>query len=79
MFGRKQKETWWENTGREQNAASEGPAEVVEAAADDQPEDPAPSGKPKKSKGRRKHRWDWWDAAGGLLEVILDFVTDLFD
>lgn len=77
MFGRKQKETWWENTNEEQNAASEPPAEA--AAAEEQPGDPAPSGKAKKSKGRRKHRWDWWDAAGGLLEVILDFVTDLFD
>ena len=79
MFGRKQKETWWENTNEEQNAASEGPAEVVEAAAEEQPADPAPSGKPKKPKGRRKHRWDWWDAAGDLLEVILDFIGDLFD
>ena len=59
MFGRKQKETWWENTGDERDAASET--------------------QPEKPKGKRKHRLDWWDAAGDLLEVVIDIVADLFD
>ena len=61
MFRKKPKETWWEDTNRQQNAD----------AATPQPK--------KAKKSKRKHRWDWWDAAGDLLEVVIDFVGELFD
>ena len=75
MFRKKSKETWWENTNEQQYAALKNPAEV---AATEQPDaDTIQPGGAKKPK--RKHRWSWWDAAGDLLEVVIDIIGDLFD
>ena len=77
MFRKKPKETWWESTNQQQNAALETHAEAAAVAAE-QPAQDAPQLK-KVKKSKRKHRWDWWDAAGDLLEVVIDFVGELFD
>lgn len=77
MFRKRPKETWWENTNEQQNAALETPAEAAAVAAE-QPAQDAPQLK-KVKKSKRKHRWDWWDAAGDLLEVAIDVIGDLFD
>ena len=73
MFKKKQDE-WWQRSNEEQNAEM--------AKTDAAPADAVPAGeaeqKPKK-KPQKKSRWDWWDAAGDILEIVLDFVTDLFD
>ena len=77
MFRKKPKETWWESTNQQQNAALEAHAEASEAATGQPAADKPRSKQAKKSK--RKHRWDWWDAAGDLLEVAIDVIGDLFD
>ena len=78
MFRKKPKETWWESTNEQQNAALETPAEAI-GAGDTAHSDAATSRSKKAKKAKRKHRWDWWDAAGDLLEVVIDFVGELFD
>ena len=78
MFRKRSKETWWENTNEQQNVALEPPAEAI-GAGDTAQSDAAISQSKKAKKPNRKHRWDWWDAAGDLLEVIIDFVGELFD
>ncbi len=77
MLRKKPKETWWESTNEEQNAALKSPAEAAEAVIEQPATDTPQPGKEKKPK--RKHRWDWWDAAGDLLEVVIDIIGDLFD
>ncbi len=66
MVRKKQKEHWWGQPQEEPDA--ETPPEAAEAS------EPQKDAKPKK-----KHRWDWMDVAGDLLEVVIDFVADLFD
>ena len=84
MFGRKKKEDWWQQTGEEQNAAAAqavetaapAPADTADnetAAAEQSPETEAESSR------QKKHRWAWLDAAGDILEVVIDFITELFD
>jgi hypothetical protein len=82
MFRKKQDE-WWQRSNEEQNAdMAEAPADAATAhttpAADAAAESPAEEAG-KTGKKKKKSRWDWWDAAGDILEVVLDFVTDLFD
>ncbi len=72
MFGRKKKDDWWQQTNQEQNeTAGNGAAAPAEAetAADTSPE----------NSGKKKHRWAWLDAAGDILEVVIDFIVGLFD
>ena len=78
MFRKKPKETWWESTNEQQNAALEAQAEAIKADVTAQ-SDAATSQTEKAKKAKRKHSWDWWDAAGDLLEVVIDFVGELFD
>ena len=79
MF-KKQQDEWWQRSNEEQNAeltkADTAPADADPAAAAEAPAEPTPA---KAEKPKKKSRWDWWDAAGDILEVVLDFVTDLFD
>ena len=77
MFRKKPRETWWENTNEEQNTALETRAVPAETAAL-QPAADEPRFRQAK-KPKRKRRWDWWDAAGDLLEVAIDVIGDLFD
>ena len=73
MFGRKKKDDWWQRSNEEQNAE----ITKTEAAADtaaDAPEETAEAEEPQK-----KHRWRWLEAAGDILEVVIDFVMELFD
>lgn len=66
MFGKKKKDDWWGQSQEEPTAEN-----VPEAAEASEPQ--------KKTKPKKKHRWDWMDVAGDLLEVVIDFVADLFD
>jgi hypothetical protein len=68
MFGRKKKDDWWQQTHQEQNEAVPSAEEEI-AAPDASPE----------TDGKKKHRWAWLDAAGDVLEVVIDFITGLFD
>lgn len=68
MFGRKKKDDWWQQTNQEQNEAAPSTVEEI-AVPDESPETAA----------QKKHRWAWLDAAGDILEVVIDFITGLFD
>lgn len=67
MFGRKKKDDWWQQTNQEQNEAAPSTEEEI-AAPDASPE-----------AGKKKHRWAWLDAAGDILEAVIDFIVELFD
>ena len=77
MFKKKQDE-WWQRSNEEQNAEM---AKTDAAPADAVPPADAPAAEAEQTgvKKKKKSRWDWWDAAGDILEIVLDFVTDLFD
>ena len=77
MFRKKQDE-WWQRSNEEQNTEM---AKTDAAPADAVPAADAPAAEAEQTdvKKKKKSRWDWWDAAGDILEIVLDFVTDLFD
>ena len=78
MFRKKPKETWWESTNQQQNAALEAPAEAI-GAGDTAQSDAAISRSGNPRNPQREERCVWWGGAGDLLEVVFDFVGELFD
>lgn len=77
MFSRKKKDDWWQQTGQEQNEASANADQAAPSTGADTAAEAAPDTSPEA--GKKKHRWAWLDAAGDILEVVIDFVVGLFD
>ena len=74
MFSRKKKDDWWQQEGREQNEASANADQAAPSTGADTAAEATPE-----TTDKKKHRWAWLDAAGDILEVVIDFVMGLFD
>lgn len=77
MFSRKKKDDWWQQTGQEQNEASANADQAAPSTGADTAAEAAPDTSPEA--GKKKRRWAWLDAAGDILEVVIDFIVGLFD